>query len=163
MPDLSGIDGPHRARLRNEARELIERGIRELPLPFRMPLVLSDIAELSIAEIAAVLGLKEATVKTRLHRARLKLRALLAAGLPQRPAPEVEHSRAVCLDLLRAKLEAQDRHVPFPYADQSLCERCRTLFATLDLVSDVCATFSGGKIADSFRKRLLTAAKTTGS
>jgi DNA-directed RNA polymerase specialized sigma24 family protein len=43
----------------------------------RLPLVLKEIAELSLREIAQILGGKEATVKTRVHRGRLTLRAEL--------------------------------------------------------------------------------------
>ncbi|HSM13549.1 MAG TPA: sigma-70 family RNA polymerase sigma factor, partial [Thermoanaerobaculia bacterium] len=132
VPDLEAAHDPHRALLRAEARELVERGLAELPEAFRLPLVLADIAELTLAEVASVLGLKEATVKTRLHRARLKLRSVLAEGLPQRSAAPPPHGRSVCLDLLRAKLEAIDRRAPLPYSDRALCERCRTLLGTLD-------------------------------
>src|SRR5688572_937092 len=93
VPDLDPLTDPHHSRLRTEARELVERGLAGLPPGFRIPLVLADVAELTVAEIAAVLGIKEATVKTRLHRARLKLRAVLAAGLPQRTAPASTHAR----------------------------------------------------------------------
>ncbi len=158
LPDLEAEGGPHAERLRAEARELVERGLTELPEAFRLPLVLADIAELSLAEIASVLGLKEATVKTRIHRARLKLRARLAAGLPQRPAPPPAHARTVCLDLLRAKLEALDRRAPFPYSDAALCERCRTLLGTLDLAGEACASFVGGELPAGLRARVLAGA-----
>ncbi|MCB9378613.1 MAG: sigma-70 family RNA polymerase sigma factor [Holophagales bacterium] len=157
VPDLAGDGGPHAARLRSEARELVERALAELPEAFRLPLVLSDIAELTVAEIAQVLGLKEATVKTRLHRARLKLRAVLATGLPQREAAPPPHDRSVCLDLLRAKLEAMDRRAPFPYSSQALCERCRTLLGTLDLAGEACASLSGPELPPALRARVRAA------
>jgi RNA polymerase sigma-70 factor (ECF subfamily) len=158
VPDLESEDDPHRERLRAEARELVERGLAELPEAFRLPLVLADIAELSIGEIASVLGLKEATVKTRLHRARLKLRAVLAEGLPQRAAAPPPHDRSVCLDLLRAKLEAIDRRAPFPYSDRALCERCRTLLGTVDLAGETCAALAATELPAALRNRVLAAA-----
>lgn len=154
VPDLDAAADPHRARLRSEARELVERGLAALPPEFRIPLVLADVAELTIAEIAAVLGIKEATVKTRLHRARLKLRAVLAAGLPQRPAPAATHSRDVCLDLIGARLEAFDRGVDFPYSPEALCERCRTVLGTLDLASESCAALAPEHLSPALRGRL---------
>ncbi len=158
IPDALLLEeGPHRDRLRAEARERVERAIADLPEAFRMPLLLADVAELSLAEIAGVLGLKEATVKTRLHRARLKLRDIVASGLPQRPAPPAEHSRRVCLDLLRARLEALDRRAPFPYSNTALCERCRAVLATLDLAIGTCAALVPGEMPAKLRDRILAA------
>jgi RNA polymerase sigma-70 factor (ECF subfamily) len=154
VPDLHPAADPHRVRLRAEARELVERALDRLPAPFRTPLVLADIAELGTSEIAAVLGLKEATVKTRLHRARLKLREVLAAGLPQRPAPAARHSRTVCLDLIGARLEALDRGVDFPYSADALCDRCRAVLDTLDLARESCAALAPRKLPPAVRERL---------
>jgi RNA polymerase sigma-70 factor, ECF subfamily len=159
VPDLALLaGGPHADRLRTEAREIVERAIGTLPERFRLPLVLADIAELGNADIARALGLAEATVKTRIHRARLRLREALADSLPQRPLPAAEHSRQVCLDLLRAKLEAIDRRAPFPYSEQALCERCQAVFGTLDLASDTCAALGSGELPPQLRQRLLAAA-----
>jgi len=159
LPTLVDAADPLAERQRAEARELVERGIAELPDRFRVVLVLADVAELSIAEISRALGLKEATVKTRLHRARLKLRRVLEEGLPQRPATPPGHARRVCLDLLHAKLEALDRRAPFPYSDAALCERCRTLLGTLDLAGAACASLSGGALSPELRQRLLEASR----
>jgi RNA polymerase sigma-70 factor (ECF subfamily) len=51
--------------------------VRRLSLAYRAPLVLRDIEGLSTAEGAAVLGLSEAAFKSRLHRARMAVRASL--------------------------------------------------------------------------------------
>jgi RNA polymerase sigma-70 factor (ECF subfamily) len=156
VPDLAAVaEGPHADRLRTEAREIVERALEALPERFRLPLVLADIAELQSAEIAEVLGLQEATVKTRIHRARLKLREALSGALPQRPVPPIEHSRRVCLDLLQAKLAAYDRRAPFPYSQEALCERCRTVLGTLDLSSDLCAALGRVELPVDLRRRLL--------
>jgi len=162
VPDLHPAADPHRARLRSEARELVERGLAGLPPEFRVPLVLAEVAELTLAEIAAVLGIKEATVKTRLHRARLKLRAVLAAGLPQRPAPAATHSRNLCLDLIGARLEAFDRGVDFPYSPEALCERCWTVLGTLDLASESCAALVPERLSPVLSARLRSSLSRTG-
>ncbi len=155
MPDLRGLrEGPFDERLRREAQEAVDRALPGLPLAFRLPLVLKEIAELSMAEVASVLGLKEATVKTRVHRARLALRRELARGLPKRPARPPDHSRQVCLDLLYAKQEALDRGVELPIAAGDLCDRCRGLFATLDLAQDVCRAIGRGDLPPSLRDLL---------
>jgi hypothetical protein len=84
----------------------------------------------------------------------LKLRAVLAAGLPQRPAPPATHAREVCLDLIGARLEAFDRGVDFPYSPEALCERCRTVLGTLDLASESCAALAPEHLSPALRARL---------
>lgn len=154
-PTVADLDaaGPHRDRLRSEAEATVERALATLPLDFRLPLVLTDVAELSIAETAEVLGLKPNTVKTRVHRARLKLRQALDAGLPQKAVPRTQ-PQEVCLSMLRAKQEALDRGVEFPYSDHALCGRCRAVFATLDLGRDACLALGRGELPRPARERL---------
>jgi RNA polymerase sigma-70 factor (ECF subfamily) len=149
IPALASGDTPLEEHVRGEAERVIGEALARLPPQFRLPLVLVDIAELSTPEIARVLGLKDATVKTRIHRARLALRRAVVSRLPSRPAGPPDHDRAVCLDLLAAKQEALDRHAPFPFSSQALCARCRSLFATLDLGREICATVSGGELPES--------------
>lgn len=60
-----------------EARRLLERAIDDLPDAFRLVFVLLDIQGLSVQEAGAQLGLRAETVRTRLHRARRRLRRLL--------------------------------------------------------------------------------------
>ena len=81
VPDPEA-EGPLDAQLRREAREVIDRALLTLPPDFRLTLVLKDIAELSVSEVAEILGIKEATVKTRVHRARLALRKAMMEELP---------------------------------------------------------------------------------
>lgn len=154
------LPDPHEEQVRREAREVIDRALAKLPADFRLTLVLKDIAELSVAEVAEVLGVKEATVKTRVHRARLMLRRELARVLPRRrPAAEPSHGRTVCLELLRGKQEALDRGVAFPVPPESLCERCGALFATLDLTKGVCRDLAEDRLPEGLRERLLAAGR----
>jgi RNA polymerase sigma-70 factor (ECF subfamily) len=138
LVDLSRLGDPHDALARDELRRTVLDGIAGLPPAFRVPIVLVDIAELRTADVARILGIKEATVKTRVHRARLKLRQLLAAHLPSAPPVTCRHDRRVCLDLLDAKQQALDRGVPFSLSDAELCARCKSVMATLDLGKEVC-------------------------
>ena len=64
--------------LAREFRERLDAALARLPEAFRTAFVLREIEEMSYAEIAAVLRTSEKTVSTRLHRARLRLRAELA-------------------------------------------------------------------------------------
>lgn len=68
---------PEHVAARREIRQLIERAIDTLPAPFRSVFVLRAVERLSTRETAASLGLREETVKTRLHRANRLLRAAL--------------------------------------------------------------------------------------
>jgi RNA polymerase sigma-70 factor, ECF subfamily len=51
--------------------------LRELPVEYRLPLVLRDLQGLSNREIADVLGISLAAAKSRIHRARMQIRAEL--------------------------------------------------------------------------------------
>lgn len=151
----SDEDSPLDEQLRHEARSAVEAALQELPQSFRLALVLKDIAELPVAEVATVLGVKQATVKTRVHRARLLLRKRLAEQLPKKAAPRPDHPRSVCLDLLRGKQEALDRGVSSPRLEQELCSRCTALFSSLDLTGEVCREIGSGTIPIELRERLL--------
>ncbi|MCK6480342.1 MAG: RNA polymerase sigma factor [Planctomycetes bacterium] len=169
MPDLPGSEGgdPAGRAALDEARARVEEAVADLPPAFRLPLVLKDLQGLSVADTARVLGLREATVKTRLHRARLRLRQAVVEGLPRRDGPALAYSRRVCLDLLAAKQEALDRGVPFPLGNEVVCERCRSVFASMDLAAEACAALAaGGPLPEGLRRRILGAgagAAATGS
>ena len=69
-----------------ETRELLARAIDALPEHFRVVFVLRQVQELSIEETAECLDVPQATVKTRLHRARALLRrSLLEQVDPRTP------------------------------------------------------------------------------
>lgn len=141
--------------IRAESRVAVQAAICDLPLEFRMPLVLKEIVGFSVREIAHIMATPEATVKTRLHRSRLRLRDALATGLPRREVPEPTFSRQVCLDLLHAKQETLDRGEPFAFPGEIVCTRCAEYFATLDLTSDLCRELAHGELPDGLRRKLL--------
>ncbi len=151
----AGDGGPLDAVLRKESRKEVEEAIAGLPLEFRMPLVLKEIVGFTLAEIASILDMPEATVKTRLYRARLRLRKALEEALPQREVPAPAYSQQVCLDLLQAKQEALDRNVPFEFPPEIVCERCSELFSTMDLAQDVCQDIARGRMPSALRAQLL--------
>lgn len=69
---------PEREALRAQTRRIIESKIDELPEAFRTVFVLRAVEEMSVEEAAEVLGIPEATVRSRLFRARGLLRASLS-------------------------------------------------------------------------------------
>jgi len=71
-------ESPAASTLRAELRVLLERRIDELPAAFRTVFVMRDVEEMSVQETADLLGIPQATVRTRLFRARALLRQALA-------------------------------------------------------------------------------------
>ena len=74
MPHHASEFDPERTAPRSQVRDLLERAIDNLPEPFRVVFMLRMVEQLSIKETACSLGLREETVKTRLHRARKLIR-----------------------------------------------------------------------------------------
>lgn len=125
-------------QIRAEAQQRLEAAIARLPDDFRIPLILKEIVGFSVRDIADILGMEQATVRSRVHRARLKLRDAIDGAIPRsaEPAPPPAYDRQTCLDLLNAKQDALDRGVAFP--ESVICDRCRSVFASLDLAQDLC-------------------------
>jgi RNA polymerase sigma-70 factor (ECF subfamily) len=71
--------------LQTELHAMLCEAIDELPAEHRATFVLHDVEGLSNREIAETLQIKLATVKSRVHRARLLLRSRLAAYVGARP------------------------------------------------------------------------------
>ena len=122
MPDgrelaelLSRAPSPEVAALNRETAEHLKQAILAVPPAYRMVLVLHDMEELSTAEVAQITGLREGTVRVRLHRARLLVRRYLA-DLAKGVAPG-------SIELHAAAEEARP-------------QRCRRLFAALSDYTD---------------------------
>jgi RNA polymerase sigma-70 factor (ECF subfamily) len=60
------------------AKELVNKGLQQLPEKFRIPIILKDIDGLSYEEMAEIMQCEVGTVKSRLSRARSMLRNILA-------------------------------------------------------------------------------------
>jgi RNA polymerase sigma-70 factor (ECF subfamily) len=155
VPDVLSTDStPLTEAVRREAVSAIEREIGSLPAEYRVPIVLKEIAGLSVLETAEVLDMKEATVKTRLHRGRLALYNALSRSVPTRDAPPPAYDAQVCLDLLNAKQDALDRGAAFPQMDGIVCERCRAVFKSLDITVDLCSA-TAEEMPAGLRKTIL--------
>jgi len=70
--------GPVEQLLTQETQKAMDEAIAALPPEFKQVFILRDVEELSNAEVAEILDLSVAAVKSRLHRARLKVRNRLA-------------------------------------------------------------------------------------
>lgn len=85
LPDRSELEsliaqGPtaEQQLMRKESAAELRRAVLKVPPDYRQVLVLHDMEELSTNEVAQVMGLREGTVRVRLHRARAFLRNQLA-------------------------------------------------------------------------------------
>ena len=86
-------EGPNAHAERQELARVIQAGIETLPREQRVTLVLSDVQGFSYQEIAEVTGVSLGTVKSRLARARGKLRDYLRSRAELLPARyRLEHA-----------------------------------------------------------------------
>ena len=74
-------DNPEQCHSKAEIRQLVERGLLQLPAKYRVVVMLRDIEQLSGDDVSRQLGLSVPTVKTRLLRGRLMLREWLSPHL----------------------------------------------------------------------------------
>ena len=81
FPGSAAANDPERTMARSEIRDVLEHAIDDLPDLFRVVFVARVIEGMNVEETAELLGLQPETVKTRLHRARLLLRATLEEQL----------------------------------------------------------------------------------
>jgi RNA polymerase sigma-70 factor (ECF subfamily) len=80
--DAERADEPHGVEPRVPSaisRVDLERAIQRLPDGYRAAFILHDVEGLDHREVGAVLGIAEGTSKSQVHKARMKLRALLSA------------------------------------------------------------------------------------
>jgi RNA polymerase sigma-70 factor, ECF subfamily len=71
----SGLDDPVRRAENRELRAALARAIGELPPDLRTAVVLRDVEGLSTQDAADIAGVRQAAFKSRLHQARLRVRA----------------------------------------------------------------------------------------
>ena len=107
--DGSGIDGvgspaagPEERAYRRELAAIIERAVATLPDSVRAVFMLRDVEGLSTQETAECLGLNDDTVKTRLHRARIRLRRTLTAEVGASAASAFQFDGRRCDRLVSA-------------------------------------------------------------
>jgi RNA polymerase sigma-70 factor, ECF subfamily len=76
--DAAPVASPIRPAEANEARLDLEEAIAQLPPSYRAAFVLHDVEGYQHDEIAGILGIAEGSSKSLLHKARLRLREILA-------------------------------------------------------------------------------------
>ena len=78
LPD--GGDTPQESAERSETQAAVRRALSVLSEEHRQVLLLRYMQELDYSEIAAALGVSEGTVKSRINRAKARLKELLSGG-----------------------------------------------------------------------------------
>lgn len=154
--------GAEEALAGKEVEQALERGIRALEPIYREVLLLRDVEGLTALEVAEVLGVSVQAVKSRLHRARLSVRAHVAPllGIPPEPGAAPSGTCPDVLTLFSQHLEDEisadmcaemERHV-------EACGRCRgacdSLKRTLALCRGGPAASVPAAVQDSVRVAL---------
>lgn len=88
-----------------EARALLEQAIGHLPEAYRTVVILREVEEMSVAETAESLGVSDAVVKTRLHRAHAMLRKDLYARAKGRATDLYQFHAIRCDRVVKAVFE----------------------------------------------------------
>ena len=115
---------PERVAMRAELRRLMEACIDRLPDAFRSVFILRAVEEMSVEDVATALDLPEATVRTRLFRARGLLREGLSRDIDVATADAFSFDgercdRIVARVLQSAGLRRQRRRALIRTADAS--------------------------------------------
>lgn len=156
----SAANAAQESALQHEVRRRLDAALRRVPPVYRVALVLKDLADFSLEEVGEILEIQAATAKTRVHRGRIHLRRALEVEGVFAPLPRSDVPRQVCLDLLKAKLDAMDRGVDFPLPHGEICDRCFALFRSMDLTQEACASLRDGSMPDTLRERLRAVTET---
>ena len=100
---------PEEAALRAELRVLLERKIDGLPIAFRTVFMMRELEEMTVEETAQCLQIPEATVRSRLFRARGLLREALAREIDLTTPDAFAFAGARCDRIVAAVLERVTR------------------------------------------------------
>jgi len=125
MPDGTEIERllkdkrqtPEASLLHAEQHQMVHQAVLAIPDMLRIVLVLHDMEDLTTDQVAQILDLKPGTVRVRLHRARLHVRAEMSRMLD---TPLVESNKS---NISTEIAPAQVKHV--------CSAECRTMFANL--------------------------------
>ena len=146
-------EDPHRALERTELRDALQRAIAALPPSQREVLVLRDVEGLPAKQVGEALRLSERAVKSRLHRARVALRELLAPYAPHaRAGSRCPDTARLVSRYLEGELDAGvcaelETHVKG-------CPDCGATCATLRNVLVRCRSWRGEKLPERIRASL---------
>jgi RNA polymerase sigma-70 factor (ECF subfamily) len=139
---------PDEVAAEHELGAALDRALRSLDAESREIVVLRDVEGLTAPEVAEVLGVSVAAVKSRLHRARAELRSKLApilpsdAAPPSAPCPDVValFSRYVEGEIGPEECAAMEQHV-------AACKRCGAACDSLKRTLALCRAKPPGDVS----------------
>ena len=139
---------PESAVLRKEAANHVRDALEQLPPQYRLVLVLHDMEELETDAIAEITGLREGTIRVRLHRARLALRKALSKQQRHRERirrPAQAKPRR-CKQVFAVLSEYLDQTLDPEMCDElerhlSGCHPCEAFLADLEKTVERCRKF----------------------
>jgi RNA polymerase sigma-70 factor (ECF subfamily) len=157
---------PEQSVLRDENAEKVRQAVLRIPPLYRLILVLHDMEELPTEEIARITGLREGTVRVRLHRARLFARNELArqaffGGQAMRPGPRSKADATPrpgrCKQLFASLSDYLDGVLDDEVCEQmeqhiAGCQPCAAFIATLQKTGDQVKGTSRRKPGSSHRR-----------
>lgn len=140
---------PESAVLRNETAEHLRAALEKVPPQYRLIIVLHDMEGLETAEVAKVTGLREGTVRVRLHRGRLALRKHLAGAASHAPRRTRRHGSAKprnCREIFAALSDYLDRSIDPQLCSElekhlSGCAPCKSFLYDLERTIDQCRSY----------------------
>jgi RNA polymerase sigma-70 factor (ECF subfamily) len=148
----SADQGPEAAVLRRERDQQLHQAILRTPPKYRLILVLHDMEDLDTAEIAKITGLKEGTVRIRLHRARLFVRKEMTQGAPaavktKRRRSSVAPRTKECKEMFANLSEYLDRRMDDLTCEQlqqhiEECKPCVAFIRDLEQSIERCRNFT---------------------
>ena len=166
----SKAPSPEAVLLSSEAAESLRLAVLKVPPQYRMALVLHDMEELSTADVAKIMGLREGTVRVRLHRARLMVRQQLAkmsragrtTGLILHASAEAPRSQR-CRRLFAALSDYMDGVIDDAVCEEmdlhlNDCRPCQAFLSSLKNAVEQCRSYApryDSKRADQLRRELL--------
>jgi RNA polymerase sigma-70 factor (ECF subfamily) len=145
---VAPAEGPEQAAHAREIGRALAKAIGALPSEQREVLVLRDVEGLSAEEAAKVVGIDVGALKSRLHRARVELRAHLASLLGDEsalggpaPCPELAHelSAYASAEIDQAACVKIEEHL-------ASCPRCAGACQALKQTVSLCRRLPGGEV-----------------
>ncbi len=150
---------PDEQLLDEELKERVDDAIRQMPIQYRMALLLHNVEGMPLKEITKILGLKINSLKTRLHRAHLFIKSDITGYFKDR---EEEHEKSMpgrCNiwtgfvynyahgNLGKKKSKAFKRHI-------KACRSCNSFFDTYIKAIDITQALQCPDLPDELKERI---------
>lgn len=150
---------PDEQLLADELKERIDNAIRQMPIQYRMALLLNEVEGLALKDSAKILKLKMNSLKTRLHRARLFIKSDISGYFRDQEEGQGEKKQRRCGiwtgfvynyahgNLGKRKTKAFRGHIKD-------CFSCNSFFNTYLKAIDITQSLECQDLPDELKKRI---------